>query len=181
MLGTPLRDSSRGWLDGVPIRHDRRLLAVPLICALALLAACGGSSVTAEKASQAHFGALANAICREAQASKASRASSFLAQRNTELARVHALLNSARDLHLVSTYIADLAAQKRLRSEMSAAASDGSLVSPGESPPLHRVHLPDAMSDIEDAYQLSVKLRDDEKALGMSACIGRPPRPPIGG
>jgi hypothetical protein len=37
------------------------------------------------------------------------------------------------------------------------------------------------MSDIEDAYKLSVKLRDDEKALGMSACIGRPPRPPIGG
>jgi hypothetical protein len=30
-------------------------------------------------------------------------------------------------------------------------------------------------------YELNVKVRYDEKALGMSACIGRPPRPPISG
>jgi hypothetical protein len=139
--------------------------------------------VTAEKASQAHIVALANAICREAKTAKITNATraSFIAHRKAELARVHTLMNSTRDLPLVSIYIADLAAQKRLRSEMSAAAGESNLMSSGGSSPLHRVHLPHAMSDMEDAYKLSMKLRDDEKALGMSACIGQPPRPPIGG
>jgi hypothetical protein len=40
--------------------------------------------------------------------------------------------------------------------------------------------LPSPVSSLEDSYRLSVKVRDDEKALGLSDCIGAPPRPPIG-
>jgi hypothetical protein len=31
------------------------------------------------------------------------------------------------------------------------------------------------------AAGLSIKIRNDAKALGMTACVGNPPRRPIGG
>ncbi len=34
---------------------------------------------------------------------------------------------------------------------------------------------------IEQFYRLQVQIYDDDKALGLTSCLGRPPRPPIEG
>jgi hypothetical protein len=145
-----------------------------LASALLALVGCGSASTPAEKAAEAHFVALANAICREAGTTEATRAS-VLAGRKTELARAHALLNSARNQPAVRTYILDLAAQKRLRSTMS--KGSGAFFNRSDT----HSHGPRIFSELEDAYRLSVKIRADAKALGMTACIGHAPRAPIGG
>lgn len=37
------------------------------------------------------------------------------------------------------------------------------------------------MDYIERSYRLQAQTYDDAKTLGLAPCLGRPPRPPIGG
>jgi hypothetical protein len=68
----------------------------------------------------------------------------------------------------VATFLSDLAARRRLRTVVSKLSNKGSNV-------LH------AGSYIEEAYRLNVKIYADEKALGLTSCLGPPPRKPIEG
>jgi hypothetical protein len=38
-----------------------------------------------------------------------------------------------------------------------------------------------AFSLLEEPYRLAVKVQDDLKVLGLTSCLGPPPRKPIGG
>jgi hypothetical protein len=150
-----------------------------LVCSLVGLSGCASasSSAQAKETAQTHLVALANAICRESKITKESHAS-FLAHNKAELARVHALLNSARSVPAVSTYIADVAARKRLLGALPKAPKGSGAVFYEFNTHSHAAN---PVADIDDLYRLSVKIRADEHALGLNACIGPPPKAPIGG
>jgi hypothetical protein len=143
------------------------LLAAILACTVAVLSGCGSSSPTVEKTAEAQVVALANAICRESNDLRATGAT-VEAHRNTERARLRALAHTARKVPPLSRYLSDLAARRRLRTEMrKLSRKEGNVA--------------DAFSLLDESYRLEVKTYADKRTLGLTSCIGPPPKPPIKG
>jgi hypothetical protein len=148
-----------------PNRRARvSLIATALICTAGLLPGCGGASSTAASTAEARFVSFYNARCRE---EKGDRATSHENIQKTEAATLLALTSAARKAPRVATYIADLRARRTLRAEISHAAKLSNVANP--------------ISLIEDSYRLATKIYADKKALGLTPCLGPPPRKPIGG
>ena len=126
-----------------------------LVCAMALISCDSGGPSAADKSTEAHLAAVANAMCSK---SRRSGASSDL---STELATFRHLIRSDRRQPRVATFISDLDALHEVLKKGGTAAY--------------------ALSFLEDSYRLDVKIRADEKALGLTSCIGSPPRKPIEG
>jgi hypothetical protein len=91
----------------------------------------------------------------------------------TDLAGVRALTHSDRKLPRVATLIGDLAARQRNHNavrELSGKAGKAAYFSRKEGKGAN------AFSLLEESYRLEVKVRADLKALGMTSCLGPPPR-----
>jgi hypothetical protein len=162
--------------------HDPESFAISLrvarglVCAMvaaSLLTSCGGNRSTgSSKLAEARFVTLANALCRiQDLQPRPSRIEGkrFLAYEKADLEKLHTLVKASSGLARVGTYISDLDKRKKLLSKFH--TGFGGKVDLGSYP----------WSLFTDAYQLNVKIFDDEKALGLVACLGSPPRPPIGG
>jgi hypothetical protein len=147
-------------MGGVPV------LSTTLAYVAVALAGCGGgSSSSGANAAEAHLAALANRVCRESHTLRAT-GPPFEAHLKSEFASVRALISSDRGVPRVGTLVSDLAAQHRLRSAFG--TRQGKEVTRG-------------FSLLEESYRLEVKIQADLKALGLTSCIGPPPRKPIGG
>ncbi len=142
----------------------RRPLATVLICVVAAVAGCGGSALSR---AEAHLAAVANAACRNAE----DMGDHF--DLGTDLAGVRALIDSERKLPRVATLIRDMAARQReqvaLR-KLARKAGNGAYFSRKEGKGAN------AFSLLEESYRLEVKVQADLKALGMTSCLGPPPR-----
>jgi hypothetical protein len=94
-------------------------------------------------------------------------------QLGTDLAGVRALIHSDRKLPRVATLIGDLAARQReqvaLR-KLSGKAGSGAYFSRKAGKGAN------AFSLLQESYRLEVKVQADLKALGMTSCLGPPPR-----
>jgi hypothetical protein len=143
------------------------------VLAVTVLAGCGNSSApAAEKKAETRFVALANAVCRESNALRASGAQTQ-AQLNTELARLRALATSVRKQPRFAALNSDLAARRKLLGPISKKPNvTNRSIEGGAADPLNL---------LTEAYRLDVKIYTDEKALGLSSCAGSPPRAPVGG
>jgi hypothetical protein len=140
-----------------------------LVCIAAALAGCGSS---ASSRAEAHLAAVANAACRNAE----GMGDHF--HLGTDLAEVRALIHSDRKLPRVATLIRDLDARKRERlalRRLSRKGDSGAFFSGKGGKEAN------AFSLLEEPYRLAVKVQADLKALGMTSCLGPPPRKPIGG
>jgi hypothetical protein len=146
------------------------------MAAATLLTGCGGNSSSGSpKLAEARFVTLANALCHEYKAydhvHPGSKTKQFLANKKADLARLHALVKASSKLASVRTYIKDLNKRKKwIKFFLSA-------IHPGFR---KQDHIGDPMSYLTESYRLSIKVFDDEKALGLIGCIGPRPRPPIG-
>lgn len=142
----------------------RCLLTTVLICVVAALAGCGGS---ASSRAEAHLAALANAACGNAE----GMGDHF--HLGTDLAGVRALMHSDRKLPRVATLNRDLAARQREQAavrKLSRKAGNGTYFSRKEGKGAN------AFSLLEESYRLEVEIQADLKALGMTSCLGPPPR-----
>jgi hypothetical protein len=133
-----------------------------LVCALP--SGCGGSASN-QSARTAAFVASANKACRDAQDDREVPLSK---QRNASAFRQ--LLRKDRNLPSLHKLFLDVEAERNLRMRVLRAAGGKSVGT-----------LPPGIEPVEESYRLSVRIYDDRKALGMTACTKRPPRPPIGG
>jgi len=91
----------------------------------------------------------------------------------TDLAGVRALIHSDRKLPRVATLIGDLAARQKTQvalRKLSRKAGSGAYFSRKEGKGAN------AFSLLEESYRLEVKVQADLKALGMTSCLGPPPR-----
>jgi hypothetical protein len=135
-----------------------------LICVVAAVAGCGGST---SSGAEARLAALANAACRNAE----GMGDHF--HLGTDLAGVRALIHSDRKLPRVATLRRDLTARQRehvaLR-KLSRKAGTGSFFSRTERDGANPFSL------LNESYGLEVKVQADLKALGMTSCLGPPPR-----
>jgi hypothetical protein len=144
--------------------RDRVLATTFVICVAAVLVGCGGgASSNGANSAEARFVALANAICDKTNTTRA-----LSPPTRTELARLRSLARSARKAPRVATYLSDLSARRTLRTAMSNLSKKA-------------FDLPHGTSYVEESYRLDVSVYTDAKALGLTSCIGRPPRKPIGG
>jgi hypothetical protein len=154
--------------------------ASAIVCAF-LLASCGGSAPKPDPAKEARLAADANALCREASAR---------GKRSFDLEQVQPrLLHLAHAIEKAAAY---LPVTRKLE---EAEASRRRLVSA-----LHKLRLSDRGHGIEwefshgralkaslgpdflgRLYSAEVAIHEDWKALGITACLGPPPRAPIGG
>lgn len=142
---------------------------IALMAVAAVFAGCGGSPTAAQRA-EAHLAAVANPICRYVKVRQESTGygPGAEARVRAEIARVRALLRSDRNLPRVAAYVSDLKTRKRLRAELTKLHRTG--YTPGNS-----------FSILDEIYRADVKVQADLKALGLTSCIGRPPRKPISG
>jgi len=141
-----------------------------LIVALAVLpVGCGRSgSSSAPTPAEARFVTLFNAICRKTYTGRAERPPTA-----AETATLRSFAKSAGGAPRVAQFKSDLAAQRKLRVALGKLPRQGGFIV--------RRGGPDVGSYIDQVYRLNVKLYGDEKALGLTSCLGRPPRKPIGG
>jgi hypothetical protein len=117
---------------------------------------------------EARFVSLANALCHEySDVHPGSKAKRFLANKQADLARLHTLIKASSGLARVGTYISDLDKRKKLLNEIHKSSGG-------------KFDTSTHWSVFTEAYELDVKIFDDEKALGLVDCIGSRPRPPIG-
>jgi hypothetical protein len=114
--------------------------------------------------------ALVNAVCRDyydllararGQPQRAEAEPVLLVQERHARARIRAILTPAASHPRVGTLVKDLAAREKVRSRL-------------ESPGLTQARR-------EDFYRANVRVYDDEKALGMTACTKHPPLASNGG
>lgn len=124
------------------------------------VAGCGGSG---QSPAEARFVALAEAICLKTNTIKAESPPT-----SAEFAKLRSLAESARKAPRVATFLSDLAVRQRLRAALSKLAN-------------RKSNAPEAGSYLEKSYRLNVKVYADEKALGLTSCLGSPPRKPIEG
>jgi hypothetical protein len=164
---------SRRGVDGArtraPVNRRHRLSVVLLTCVVVVLVGCGGSrSSGAANTGEAHLVAVANATCRERREEMRATGATFEARMKMEFASLRALISADRKLPRVGTLISDLAARRRLLREMRK---------------IHRKEgdVTNAFSLLDESYRLEVKIQADLKALGLTSCIGPPPRKPIEG
>jgi hypothetical protein len=151
-----------------PSRICRIMLALPLLLAISSLLGCGGSSPRGAKADEAHLIALATATCRQAHRSSPS-GTSTLAERKADLTKLRPLIDADRKLPSVAKFDSDLAAERQFTSTVkkSAGKHPGELIGPN--------------SYFARAYNLELKVYADARSLGLSSCLGVPPRVAIGG
>jgi hypothetical protein len=141
----------------------KRLGASVLAAAVVAVASgCGGASNQAART--AAFVALANKICGELYTNRAAP------YPTRDLAELRALVRKDRNLPTLRKLRADIDARRKLTKTIERAQGYKSTRS------LH-------FEPLNEAYRLSVRVYDDEKALGMTTCARRPPPPsaPIGG
>ena len=149
-----------------------------------LVGGCGGTSARQSHKAEVHALALANAVCRKYYASNAGRGREqggradsgpvpFLAQRQAEFAKLRAVMSAVSELPGVGGYISDLAADDNLVAMLRRDVGRG-----------YAAYLHVALSESyrQESRKLDAKVAADEKALGLTACIGPGARrPPIAG
>lgn len=153
--------------------------------AACLMVGCGGSvSSTVSNRAQTQAVARANAICRAydagVYAERAARERSgsglgperYLAHGEAELANLRAVTNEAGKIPRIGVYASDLEAQDRLLTTLSKRVARG-----------YAAYTQVALSNTyrDEFRRVVARLADDEKALGLRACLGPRPRRPIGG
>jgi hypothetical protein len=152
-------------------------VATVLICLAMVLAGCGGASSTAANNAEKHLAAFANAVCRESHTNRATGAP-FEAHIKAEFARVRALIHSDRKLPRVARLTRDLAARQREQVAVRKLFKKGDSGAFFSGKGGKRAN---AFSLLEEPYRLAVRVQDDLQALGLTSCLGRTPRKPIGG
>jgi hypothetical protein len=141
---------------------------------LAGLVGCGGSSTTPKVTAEARFAAAANEFCRELKSTRATSQSSPALR--AKKAKLHELESAIRKEPRIAAFLSDVAARRRALAPFSNLkvpshtnrASNGG---PAGEP----------INVVLESHRLAVKIRADEKALGLTSCMGTAPRPPIGG
>lgn len=148
----------------------KRCIAPLLVSAAAVLATLGGCGSTNPKpdpAREARLVAETNALCASALAPGAS----LKAQRSEAQHRLTVLLKALTKAwaYLAAGRSLNEAGAKRrtLNAEAQKREKSGTFRS--------------AMDYLERSYRLQRQIYDEARALGLTQCIGRPPRPPIGG
>lgn len=126
---------------------------------IAAIAATGCGSGAASTPSEAHVVALANAVCRSDL--HGAKDEALLAQVRLARTRISTILAPAASHPRVGTLLKDLSAREGLIRRID---------SPGRTPAF-----------IENLYRARIRVYDDEKALGLTKCLGSPPRKPIFG
>ena len=135
-----------------------------------LLASCGGSAPKPDPATKARLVAEANALCRQ-QARQVLRL-----PEQQKVALQHRLAYFSRAIRKAAAYLPagkDLerayAGRRQLMHELAKRSSHGGFVT---GPPTHL---------IDRGYGLELQIHDDWKALGLTSCLGPPPKRPISG
>jgi hypothetical protein len=152
-------------------RSERRIR----VALLAVLAACvvvlgGRGGLSAEQKRARHLVAVGNATCREFRANaRGDREppANENAPARSKLAALRALLAADRNLPNVGAYLADAAKRRRLMAETETPG----FVAPGRN----------RRSLIDELHAADVKIQADLRAIGLTSCIGTPPKRPIGG
>jgi hypothetical protein len=124
---------------------------------------CGGSASN-QAARTAAFVAAANKVCRD---QKDNREVPSLKERDASEFR--RLARTDFNLPSLRKFRSDIQARRKLRERVQRATK-------GKSDGI----LPPGIEPLEESYRLGVKIYNDEKALGMTACATKP-RAPIGG
>jgi hypothetical protein len=171
------RDHRRRGEPGRHVRSVRRQVRAALagrtlllaggLAMLVLLGGCGASKPKPE----ARVLAEANAFCR-------SLAKGLSVPTPGERARAgptsiaDAIRHAFGHLPAGKALYEALAKRQALIAEMKQLRSGGSYSGLLVARSLHQ---------LERSYQLGLQIYDDEKALGLTSCLGRPPRPPISG
>jgi hypothetical protein len=123
---------------------------------------CGGGASN-EVARTAAFVALANKVCRVLDTKSANLVPI------PDAPKMRALVQEDHNLRSLHKLFADVEARRKLRETVQR-------ITKGKSSGT----LPPGIEPLEESYRLSVKIYEDQKALGMTACAERP-RAPIGG
>lgn len=147
------------------------MLAVLCVVSLAACGGTGSSTPSGPARANAHLVELADAVCsRVTQAQKAdsSGLAAALARLKNVSVRFRAQITADSEIPRVGRLNADLAALKRLRTELRKVRSGYF----DASQPLRLV---------EDVYQRQLDVYADARALRLPSCIGPRPRKPIGG
>lgn len=175
------RRESNGHV-GCRIRHG---LGAVLVAACLLAGCDGGGSSSSSKLAEEHSVAVANGVCAELKAyedaqgahegtsKQGSETEQFLAHKETEIARLRAVMSSASTLPGVRVYISDLAAQDRPLTALSNALRRD------DTAYFQRIVL--SRSYAHESYRLDAKVANDEKALGLTSCIAPSTRRAIEG
>lgn len=128
---------------------------------------------------------LANRVCtdfkpyedargaHEGTSNHESETEQFLAHKETEIARLRALMSPASTLPSVRAYISDLAAQDRPLTALSKAFR--------QDDNAYFQHVVLSRSYAYESYRLDAKVAADEKALGLTACTAPSTRHAISG
>jgi hypothetical protein len=140
-----------------------------VVLATALVGCGGGASTSAaNRRAEARFVTLFNTICGKLNSNRAQSPPT-----KTELAMLRALAKSASGAPRVALFKSDLAARRKLRAELDKLPKTGGyVIGHGR---------PDVGSYLDRAYRLNVRVYADEKALGLTSCLGPPPQKPIEG
>jgi hypothetical protein len=142
---------------------------VSVLAVLALLGGCGSSAPKPDPVREARLVAEANMLCRSwAHLPRRMQDREVVQFQKRVAAVTNALLQAAAYLPAGRSWKEARAKQRALYAERSKLMRSGGFV-PG-SPNL-----------IERFYRLRLQIYDDVKALGVTSCVGQPPRPPIGG
>ena len=153
--------------------------AAPLACAAVALGGCGSS--TSAMSAEAHFVEFAKGLCTHAK-HPVERDAAMRRQLHAEGERLHDLMLSARKAPRVARLMSDVAERRRAKEALEKLARTGTRSGSGKGFSWaffgHAAGHPFEL--LSDSYGLSVKVYDDEKALGIS-CISPAPRKPIAG
>ena len=144
-------------------------LVVVALAAVAVSACGSGASLSAASRAQERFVALLSTFCRDAKTMRAT-GPPYEAHLKAELAQARAVGYTARKAPRVATFRSDLAARRRLLTAIHKLPQWS-----------FKRQSHDPVAYMEKAYRLDVRAYDDEKALGLTACLGPPARKPIGG
>jgi hypothetical protein len=132
-----------------------------------IFAGCGGSGSSIEAPKTAAFVALANKVCRELP--NPSVGSDRTPGARTDARELRTLAREDRNLPSLHKFWTDVDARRDLREEMEYATEHKGFA-----------RVPLGSDPLEQDYRLGLKVYNDEKALGMTACA-KPPRAPISG
>lgn len=177
---------------------QRRLAVITLSGVAMVLAGCSSGSPTAASTELAKAVALGNATCRElnraypsnerpAPDSRAAEARLRTLEAASQ-ARIRVMMSVAGSLPSVRRLRADITARRKLEAALQRMSKGVAATTPridGRSGHILSITIgrrgESLFSLFKESYPLNLKVYDDAKALGLTACVGQPPRKPIEG
>jgi hypothetical protein len=144
------------------------LRVTTLVVVLLWTVSCGGSATKPDPATKARVVAEANALCRQQARRSRPLAEQVQAAFQHRLAYLlRAITKAAANLPAATALERERTARRQLMRELSKRSAGGESVPPTVL--------------MDRLYRVELLIHDDWKALGLTACLGPPPRPPISG